>query len=64
MKMESGAVAIYSYSIDGINFKNIDIQFVASPGVWVGAKMGFYCVADHITNDAGFLEVKSFDTKN
>jgi hypothetical protein len=63
IKMDVGAVASFSYSIDGINFQNTDVKFKAISGVWVGAKMGFYCTSNRITNDAGFMEVRSFNTQ-
>jgi beta-xylosidase len=63
LKMETGAVASYSYSIDGIHYENIGSKFTAFPGIWVGAKMGFYCISNAITNDAGYLEVHSLNTK-
>lgn len=63
MNMDDGAVASFSYSIDGINFQNTNVKFKATPGVWVGAKMGFYCTSNRITNDAGFLEIESFNTQ-
>jgi hypothetical protein len=63
MKMETGAIASYSYSIDGIHYDNIGTIFTAFPGIWVGAKMGFYCVSNAVTNDAGYLEIQSFNIK-
>lgn len=63
IKMEKGAIATFSYSLDGVDFENIGTAFSALPGVWVGAKMGFYCVSSAVTNDAGYLEILSFNTK-
>lgn len=63
MKMDIGAVASFSYSLDGLKYENINLQFNAMPGVWVGAKMGFYCISNRITNDAGYLEIQSFNTQ-
>ncbi|MEY4279632.1 MAG: hypothetical protein RL377_1636 [Bacteroidota bacterium] len=60
MQMNKGAVAKFEYSVDGINYQQIPFTFVATPGLWVGAKMGFYCTSNKITNDAGYLEIKSF----
>ena len=60
MQMESNAIANFAYSIDGIHYTNIPNTFKAVQGLWVGTKMGFYCVSEHATNDAGFLEIKSF----
>ena len=63
MQMSLGAIANFSYSLDGIKFENIDAAFTAAPGIWVGAKMGFYCASIHPTNDAGYLEIKTFTTQ-
>ena len=60
MQMNKGAVAKFEYSVDGINYQQIPFTFVATPGLWVGAKMGFYCTSNKITNDAGYVEIKSF----
>lgn len=62
MKMETGAIANYSYSIDGIHYENIGTKFTVFPGIWVGAKIGFYCISSAITNDAGYLEIHSINT--
>jgi beta-xylosidase len=62
MKMETSAIASYSYSIDGIHYENIGTKFTVFPGIWVGAKMGFYCISSAITNDAGYLEIHSINT--
>jgi len=55
MQMQEGAIVNFSYSIDGITFITMPSNFKAVQGVWVGAKYGFYCTANHPTNDAGFL---------
>jgi len=57
------AVATFEYSLDGVRYNNLNASFHLVQGVWVGAKMGFYCAANHITNDAGFLEIQSFTIK-
>ena len=59
MQMNANAKTNFSYSIDGINFISFPLTFTATPGIWVGAKMGYYCVSEHSTNDAGYLEIKS-----
>ena len=63
IKMDVGAFASFSYSLDGLNFQNINAKFKATPGVWVGAKIGFYCTSNKVTNDAGYLEIQSFNTQ-
>ena len=56
MQVREGAIANFSYSIDGKTFIQVPNNFKAVEGVWVGAKYGFYCASNHPTNDAGFLE--------
>lgn len=63
MQMESGAVVNFSYSLDGVKYENSNAKFTAAPGIWVGAKMGFYCASNHVTNDAGYLQINSFITQ-
>jgi beta-xylosidase len=57
MEISEGAKASFSYSIDGKNFVTIPANFKAVEGVWVGAKYGFYCATNRLTNDAGFVEI-------
>jgi beta-xylosidase len=59
MQMSQGAMAQFSYSLNGLNYINLPHVFKAVPGVWVGAKMGFYCNSNKSTNDAGFMEINS-----
>jgi beta-xylosidase len=56
MQVSEGAIANFSYSLDGKTFIQVPNNFKAVEGVWVGAKYGFYCASNHPTNDAGFLE--------
>ena len=62
--MISDAVAHFSYSFDETNFTNVSASFKATPGIWVGAKMGFYCSSARATNDAGYMEIKSTNLQN
>ncbi|MEN9382190.1 MAG: hypothetical protein RI940_1071 [Bacteroidota bacterium] len=57
MIMNEGANANFEYSKDGKNFVSIPANFKAVEGVWVGAKYGFYCASNRLTNDAGFVEI-------
>ena len=60
LQMDTGGLTHFYYSLEGTEYKAIDHHFVASPGVWVGAKMGFYCASLKPTNDAGYVEIKNF----
>ena len=55
-----GANCIFSYSLDGVQFKTIGSPFTARPGKWVGAKLGLFCTRPVKTNDAGYAEFDWF----
>ena len=60
LKVTKGAVCTFSYSSDGKTFTDITETFKATPGKWIGATMGFFCIRTQITNDADFAEVDWF----
>ena len=64
IQMDTNAKASFAYSLDGVTFTSIPNTFIAMPGIWVGAKIGYYCVSNHITNDAGYLEINSFNIQS
>jgi hypothetical protein len=43
----------FSYSTDNIRFTKIEESFIAQPGKWIGAKMGFFSTRNVHTNDSG-----------
>jgi beta-xylosidase len=53
VSITKGAICQFSYSLNGNNFKNVNENFVAEPGKWIGAKVGLFCVRDQQTNDSG-----------
>jgi beta-xylosidase len=59
-KVEKGGICEFSYSTNGINFKNIGEKLIARPGRWVGAKMGLFCIRTIKTNDSGFADIDWF----
>jgi beta-xylosidase len=44
--VESGARCTFSYSTDGRSFTPIGKPFVATPGRWIGAKVGILCIGE------------------
>jgi beta-xylosidase len=44
----------FSYSFDGTSFTDINEEFIAEPGRWIGAKVGIFCVGETQTNDSGY----------
>jgi beta-xylosidase len=64
IQMDADAKANFAFSLDGVNFTSIPNTFIAMPGIWVGAKIGYYCASNHNTNDAGYLEINSFNIQS
>ncbi|QPH38248.1 glycoside hydrolase family 43 protein [Pedobacter endophyticus] len=58
VKVSNGAKCQFSYSEDGSTFINVDGEFQATAGQWIGAKMGVFAVRDSQTNDSG---IAAFD---
>ncbi len=36
----------FSYGIDGVHFLSVPGSFIATAGIWVGAKFGFYVLGN------------------
>lgn len=52
------ASCIFSYSLDGEQFKRIEIPVQAVEGQWVGVKLGLFCTrVSQNSNDSGWLDV-------
>ena len=60
VKVESGASCSFSYSTDGRQFITCGEVFNASPGMWIGAKTGFFALSNGFVNDAGGLDIDWF----
>jgi len=50
-------LCLFSYSIDGEFFKNIEKAFTAREGQWVGAKVGLFCTNPFNNSVNGFVDV-------
>lgn len=57
VKMAKGAVASFSFSIDGKNFTNVGVPFKAREGKWIGAKIGFFFMRPTKSNDGGSADI-------
>jgi beta-xylosidase len=55
--ISKGAVCRFSYSTDGVAFKEAGDPFIAVPGRWIGAKLGFFFTKKLKTNDAGSVDI-------
>lgn len=60
IKVEKGVVCTFSFSSDGKTFKSAGPEFVAKPGRWIGAKIGYFALHDGVTNDSGTVDIDWF----
>ena len=57
VKVRSGAICNFSYSIDGNSFTVVGQPFKAREGRWIGAKVGFVYARPGKFNDAGSADI-------
>jgi beta-xylosidase len=60
VKVGNDATCSFSYSTDGKVFTDAGNVFKAAPGVWIGAKIGFFALREGIINDAGSADIDWF----
>lgn len=60
VKVSPGAVCHFSYSKNGVDFVSAGAPFTATPGRWVGAKVGIFCTRPTQINDSGFADYDWF----
>ena len=54
------AICTFSYSTDGITFRTLGTQFVAREGLWVGAKVGVFCLGVSSVAQQGYVDIDWF----
>ena len=60
VRVEADALCRFSYSTNGNIFIEAGEPFKASPGLWIGAKIGFFALRDGFINDAGNVDIEWF----
>ena len=60
VKITTGGKCLFSYSIDGNLFMEMDESFQAEQGRWIGAKLGLFCTRATQINDSGYADVDWF----
>jgi hypothetical protein len=60
VSVEAGGKGHFSYSLDGDSYINLIKEFTASPGKWIGAKVGIFCTRKDETNDSGYADFNWF----
>ena len=54
----------FSYSTDGKEFVSLGTDFIAKPGVWIGAKVGLFCLNPNMQISKGFADFEWFRIGN
>lgn len=62
--VQKNAHCIFQYSTDNKKFFSIGESFMAVPGRWIGAKIGFFCMSENSTNNSGYVNIDWFRVKN
>lgn len=57
---EDGAECIFSWSVDNVNYNIIGSPFRAVPGVWIGSKVGVFCVNMNGETSRGYADFDWF----
>lgn len=61
IQVKAGGLCDFFYSFDGEEFIKVnDTPFVAQPGKWVGATVGYFASRNEITNDSGYANIDWF----
>ncbi|QNL49266.1 glycoside hydrolase 43 family protein [Olivibacter sp. SDN3] len=62
--VSNGAKCLFSYSKDGKNFEPVYKVFQATPGQWIGAKVGLFSTRGTQINDSGWGDYDWFSIEN
>lgn len=60
VRVQPGAKCRFGYSLDGKAFTEMETDFQAEPGRWIGAKAGLFCIRQTQINDSGFADFDWF----
>lgn len=58
--VNKGGKCQFSYSLDGKKFIDAGEVFTATPGKWIGAKVGFFATRNTQINDSGWMDIDWF----
>lgn len=60
MELLSDTECRYSYSLDGEKYQQLGPVCTVSPGVWIGAKTGIFCISPNIVPGTGYADFDYF----
>ncbi len=58
--VDEKGICTFSYSLDGKEFKPIGNPFAATPGMWIGAKVGLFSINPNIEESNGYADFDWF----
>ena len=53
-------ICSFSYSFDGTQFRQLGKGYTATPGVWIGAKVGLFSINPNISESKGYADFEWF----
>lgn len=60
VQVKSDDTCIFSYSLDNKKYTNLGKMFNAKEGLWIGAKIGTFCIRPVAGNDGGKVDIDWF----
>jgi len=60
VRVDKKGVCTFLYSLDGDKFKKLGTPFAATPGVWIGAKVGLFSINPNIEESKGYADFDWF----
>ena len=60
VQVNDGGKCTFFYSFDGKTFLPVGTEFTATPGTWIGAKIGLFCLNPNINPGKGFADFDWF----
>jgi beta-xylosidase len=58
--VNDGGICDFSYSFEETSFQPIGEPFTAKQGVWIGAKIGLFCITPYIDRSSGYADFDWF----
>lgn len=60
VSVDASAMCQFYYSLDGKTYHSIGARFKATPGIWIGAKVGLFAVNPNIVTGSGYADFQFF----
>ncbi|MBR5464526.1 MAG: glycoside hydrolase 43 family protein [Alistipes sp.] len=54
--LDEDAYCRFAYSLDGEHFQAIGGRYAVAPGVWIGAKVGIFCLSPNVVSSSAYAD--------